>query len=932
MSAEQVSSIDPAKRLYLVDGSGYIFRAYFALPQNLTNPKGEPVGAVLGFCNMMLKLLRDHQAGHIAVIFDAARKNFRSDIYPEYKANRDEPPEDLIPQFPMFRTATEAFGLPALELEGYEADDLIAAYAREAQQQGMEVTIIGSDKDLMQLVNDQVSLFDPIKQKVIDAAAVREKYGVGPEKMIDLQALAGDSIDNVPGVPGIGPKTAAQLLEEFGDLENLLENLDQIKQPKRRETLQQNTDNARISKQLVTLAQDAPLPVPIAEMVARDPADQEPLIAFLQEQGFTSVINRLRQQNGNGAVTTSSAPVAAANDAPLDSIDPKSYQPIQDEETLKKMVKRAQETGVLSFDTETTALTPRKAELVGIAFSPAVGEGYYLPLTHKAAEADLLQEKSDDITQLSVEKAVELLAPTMRDPSVLKIAHNAKFDLQMLYRIGLEVMPVEDTMLLSYVTEGAARGNSMDALSEKLLQHNPIPYEEVAGKGKSQVTFDYVPLEKAVSYAAEDADVTFRLQKILKPRLVQNKVTRIYEDIERPLIPVIADMEWQGIKVDPLKLKNFSSDFAAQLQVLEKEIHDLAGQEFNVASPKQLGGILFGEMGLPGGKKTKGGDWSTDVSVLEKLADAGEEIAQKILEYRQLAKLKSTYTDALQEAICVETGRVHTSFSMAATSTGRLASSDPNLQNIPIRTEQGRKIREAFIAEDGHLLLSIDYSQIELRLAAELAGIVALKEAFQKDEDIHALTASQVFDVPLGEMTPEIRRRAKAINFGIIYGISGWGLAKQLGIEADEANGFIRAYLARFPELQAYFERTKDEARKHGFVTTYFGRKCTIPNIDAKNPMHRQGAERQAINAPLQGTAADIIKKAMIILWRMQQKGELGETKLLLQVHDELIFEVPEAEAEERAQQIAKVMESVVSFDVPLKAEAGWGKTWAEAH
>ena len=933
--AEQQNKTSSPKKLYLVDGSGYIFRAYYALPQNLTNPKGEPVGAVLGFCNMLLKLLRDYEASHIAVIFDAARKNFRNEIYPEYKANRDEPPEDLIPQFPLFRTATEAFGVPALELEGYEADDLIAAYAYEAQQNGVEVTIIGSDKDLMQLVNDRVTLFDPIKQKTIDAAAVQEKFGVQPEKMIDLQALAGDSIDNIPGVPGIGPKTAAQLLEEFGDLETLLDNLDQIKQPKRRETLQQNIENARISKQLVTLATNAPLPVAIEDMAAHDPSRQDALIAFLQEQGFSSVLNRLRQNgqvpssaNANVTVVESGG---SQDSAPV-AIDRAAYKAVQDEAALKNVIARAYETGLLAFDTETTHLTPRHAKLVGIALAPASGEAYYLPLQHRQPEVDLLQEEREVITQLSTERTAELLRDVLLDPAVLKIAHNAKYDLQMLRQIGLDVAPLEDTMLLSYVTSGTAGGNGLDALSEKLLQHTPIPYEEVAGKGKSQVTFDLVPLDTAIAYAAEDADITLRLQQNLKPRLVDEKVARIYEDIERPLIPIIADMEHQGIKVDPLKLKKFSSDFAAQLQVLEKEIHALAGHEFNIASPKQLGAILFGEMGLPGGKKTKGGDWSTDVSVLEKLADEGHEIAEKVLEHRQLAKLKSTYTDALQAAIHPETGRVHTSFSMAATSTGRLASSDPNLQNIPIRTELGRTIREAFIAEKGHVLLSVDYSQIELRLAAELAGIEALKDAFRNNEDIHALTASQVFEVPLEEMTSEVRRRAKAINFGIIYGISGWGLAKQLGIAADEANGFIRAYLARFPELQNYFERTKEEARQNGSVRTYFGRKCTIPNMREKNPMRRQGAERQAINAPLQGTAADIIKRAMIRLWEMQQKGELGGARLLLQVHDELIFEVPEEEAAERAQQISDVMERVASFSVPLKAEAGWGQHWAEAH
>jgi DNA polymerase I len=688
-----------------------------------------------------------------------------------------------------------------------------------------------------------------------------------------------------------------------------------------------------MSKQLVRLATDAPVPLNLQDLDAHD-KERPNLKAFLEEQGFKTLLARLGHDASNIAAPKNKE--NTQNTSPPDlnwpPISENTYTLIQDEAVLKEVIEMAYKTGQLCFDTETTNLTPRAAKIVGVALSVEIGKAYYLPLQHQNPVQDLLDEQQDDLVQLPLQNAMELLKPILKDPSVIKLAHNAKYDLQIMGAQGIRVAPVDDTMLMSYILDGTLHGHGMDALSELFLDHKTIKYEEVAGKGKSQVTFDYVSLDKALDYAAEDAEITLRLYQLLKPRIPQEKMAVVYEDIERPLAPVIAGMESTGIKVDPLLLKSFSDDFGSQLQVLEKEIHDLAGQEFNVASPKQLGQILFENMGLQGGKKTKTGDWSTDVKTLEKLADEGTEIAQRVLEWRQLAKLKSTYTDALQESMLNETGRVHTSFSMVGTSTGRLASSDPNLQNIPIRTENGRKIREAFIAEEGHVLLSIDYSQIELRLAAEMAGIHALQDAFKQDADIHALTASQVFDVPLDEMTPEIRRRAKAINFGIIYGISGWGLAKQLGIEASEANQFIRAYMARFPELNAFMEKTKEEARTHGFVKTLYGRKCYIPGINDKNPMRKQGAERQAINAPLQGTAADIIKRAMIKLWRLQENGELGNAKMLLQVHDELIFEVPETEVEERAKQIQSVMENVAKLNTPLKTEAGWAKSWAAAH
>lgn len=898
--------------LFLVDGSGYIFRAFYALPQNLTNPHGVPVGAVLGFVNMLTKLLTDLHAPYIAVVFDAARKNYRNDIYPEYKANRDETPEVLIPQFPLIRDATKAFGIPALEIEGFEADDLIATYARLAKEAGKKVTIVGSDKDLMQLVGDDVRLYDPIKGKYLGREDVIEKFGVGPEKVIDVQALAGDASDNVPGVPGIGIKTAAQLIAEYGDLETLLARAGEIKQEKRREKLVENANLARISKKLVTLNDHADVPLALDDLRSRDPHTPE-LAAFLRAQGFKSVLARLGE-------APSSSP-ASQN----------KYTLIDDMAELRKWIARACETGVMAIDTETTGLTPAKAELVGISLSADLGAGAYIPVGHESAQRDLLGEKREDIKQLDLKDVIAALKPVLEDDGVLKIGHNVKYDWQMLAAHGIHMAPCDDTMLLSYVLDGAAHGHGMDELAELHCGHSTIKYEDVTGKGKNQIGFAQVPLDKATDYAAEDAEITLRLWHILKPRLAREHMAVVYEDIERPLIPVIAQMEMAGVKVDPAALKKLSNEFAQRLAVLEDDIHKEAGGPFNVASPKQVGEVLFERMGLQGGKKTKTGDWSTSADILEDLAAEGHGIVQKILDYRQLAKLKSTYTDALQEEINPKTGRVHTSFHMTGTNTGRLASSDPNLQNIPIRTEEGRKIREAFVAERGHVLLSVDYSQVELRLAAELAGVEALKQAFRDHVDIHALTASQVFGVPLDQVTPELRRQAKAVNFGIIYGISGWGLAKQLGCDPADANDFIRRYLARFNEIQNYMEAKKEEARKHGFVRTLYGRKCVIQNINSKTQSWRMGAERQAINAPLQGTAADIMKKAMIKLPRELARAGL-HAQMLLQVHDELLLEVPEGELAATSDLVRYVMQSVADIGVPLEAEAGSGSSWAEAH
>lgn len=925
--------------IYLIDGSGYIFRAYFAMAYSgggkMTNLDGVPIGAVYGFTNMILKLLKEHPHAAIAIIFDAARGNFRNDIYADYKANRDATPEDLIPQFPIVREATEALGLPAVELEGFEADDLIATYAKQASAQGIKVKIISSDKDLMQLVDDNIHIFDPMKNIIIDAKGVVEKFGVTPDKVIDVQSLAGDASDNVPGVPSIGIKTAAQLINEYGTLEELLARTEEIKQPKRRQVLIDNADMARISKRLVTLAQDVPVPVPLETFIKHDP-DLPDLKAFLEKQGFKSLLARLGETTSSpsSAVTPAEAGIHS-DDNNLPAIKDNKYTLITDVKTLNSWLQEAIQTGHLAIDTETTNLTPAIAKLVGISICSTIGKAAYIPLNHVPEEVDLLGETKGDLVQIPFDEAIKALKPILEDPSVLKIGQNIKYDWQMLAKHGIYMTPCDDTMLLSYSLDGTSHSNSMDGMSELFFDHKPIKYADVAGKGKSQVTFDKVDVNQALDYAAEDADITHRLHHLLKPRIAREKMAVVYEDIERPLIPVIGQMELNGIKVDPLILKQMSADFGQKIIALEKKIHAEAGTEFNIGSPKQIGEILFDQIGLQGGKKTKTGQWSTDVGTLEKLSvlekAQGHEIVTHILEWRGLSKFKSTYTDALQEQINPATGRVHTSFSMAGTSTGRLASSDPNLQNIPIRTEDGRKIREAFVAEEGHVLLSVDYSQVELRLAAEMADVKALKQAFKDDVDIHALTASQVFGVPLDQVTGDLRRQAKAVNFGIIYGISGWGLAKQLDCDPKDANQFIRKYLDTFHEIESFMERQKEFARKHEYVQTLFGRKCYTPNINAKMQNVKMGAERAAINAPLQGTAADIMKLAMIKMPSALSDAGLS-AKMLLQVHDELIFEVPEKELTETTALVKHVMENVVSLDVPLIAEAGHGKSWAQAH
>jgi DNA polymerase I len=944
--------VDPNKpmRLYLVDGSGYIFRAFHALPPLTRKSDGLPVGAVQGFCNMLWKLICDTKDGdgdkglpaptHLAVVFDASEKTFRSQIYPAYKAQRPPPPEDLIPQFPLVREATRAFGVPAIELDGFEADDLIATYARQVAAAGGEVVVVSSDKDLMQLVNEQICLLDPVKQAPIRREQVIEKFGVPPEKVVEVQALAGDSVDNVPGAPGIGIKTAVQLLAEFGDLDTLLERAHEIKQPKRRETLMTHAEQVRISRQLVTLADDAPVPAPVAEFAVRAP-EPAALGAFLNAMEFRTLARRVSEA-GHGAGATSATPAAvppaAGAAAPhpdvLLKIDPSSYACVQDVATLDAWIERAFKAGTIAFDTETDALSSSSAGLCGVSLAVAPGEACYIPVGHCAAEG-LDLAGAQDWSQTPLDVAIARLKPLLEDPATLKVGQNAKYDIAVLARYGIDVAPIDDTMLISYVLDAGLHGHGMDELSELHLGHVPIPFKQVAGTGKKEISFAQVELKPATAYAAEDADVTLRLHRVLKPRLAQQKLSTVYETLERPMPAVLAEMERAGIKVDPNRLRTLSHEFGIKMVEAEGRAHELAGHPFNLGSPKQIGDVLFGELGLPGAKRTATGAWSTDVKVMEDLADQGHALPRTILEWRQIAKLKNTYADALVTAVGAKTGRVHTSYSLASTTTGRLSSSDPNLQNIPIRTEEGRKLRTCFIAEPGNVIVSADYSQIELRLLAHIGDIPQLKAAFTQGLDIHAMTASEMFGVPVEGMDPMVRRRAKAINFGIVYGISAFGLSNQLSIPQDEAAAYIRTYFERFPGIRAYMDRTKAFVREHGHVTTLFGRKINIPDIGAKSVGQRQFAERAAINAPIQGAAADIIRRAMIRMPSALKAAGLS-ARMLLQVHDELVFEAPQAEADALCRVAAEVMSNAampaVELTVPLTVEARAAANWDEAH
>jgi DNA polymerase-1 len=948
-SAGTGGSIGKGDHLYLIDGSGYIFRAYHGLPPLTRKSDGLPVGAVAGFCAMLNKMLTGFGTDgptHLAVIFDYSGKSFRNEIYPEYKAHRPPAPEDLVPQFPLIREATRAFGLPSVEMEGYEADDLIATYARQAREAGATVTVVSSDKDLMQLVGGGVDMLDPMKSKEIGPDEVREKFGVGPERVVDVQALAGDSTDNVPGAPGIGVKTAALLIGEYGDLDTLLARAEEIKQPKRRQSLIENADQIRVSRELVLLKDDVPDVEPIDDFVVKEP-DADTLLAFLAEMEFRTLTNRIAEVMGveppvigaREATPDTGDTAQAASDGPgavreMPPIDRDAYVTIRDAETLAEWIAEAIEVGQICVDLETTSLDEMTAEIVGVALATEPGRAAYVPVAHVTGDGDLLGMVERVPDQMALEAVLEALKPLLADPAILKIGQNLKYDIKVLARHGVTVAPIDDTMLMSYALDSGVNSHGMDVLSEKHLGHRALPIKELIGSGKSAITFDKVDLAKAATYAAEDADITLRLWHKLRPRLAAERVSTVYHTLERPLIPVLAEMELAGIRVDRDVLSRLSNNFAQSMAGLEAEIHGLAGHPFNVGSPKQLGEILFDEMGLGGGKQTKTGAWATGADVLEALAADGHDLPARVLDWRQLSKLKSTYTDALQAHINGETGRVHTSFSLAATSTGRLASTDPNLQNIPIRTEEGRQIRTAFVAEPGNVILSLDYSQIELRIFAHMAGIDALKQAFLKGLDIHAMTASEVFGVPIEGMDPMVRRQAKAINFGVIYGISAFGLSNQLRIPRGEAQAFIDAYFERFPGIRAYMDTTKEQARSQGYVETLFGRRVHTPDINQKGP-GRGFAERAAINAPIQGTAADVIRRAMIrIPHAMAAAGHSG--RMLLQVHDELLFEVPEAEAGATADTVRQVMAGAahpaVHLDVPLVVDAGQGASWAEAH
>lgn len=931
--------------LHLIDGSAYIFRAYHALPPLTRKSDGLPVGAVAGFCNMLWRYLGENGASadaptHAAVIFDHSSKTFRNEIYDLYKANRPEPPEDLRPQFPLTREASRAFNLATFEVQDYEADDIIATLARQAREAGGRVTIISSDKDLMQLVGDGVVMLDAMKNKLIDVDEVVEKFGVGPDRVVDVQALAGDSVDNVPGAPGIGIKTAALLINEYGDLETLLARADEIKQPKRRAALIDNADLIRISKRLVLLDDATPLDFTLDDLEVRAP-EAETLLGFLNEMEFRTLTRRVADHFGAEPPALPAAAPAPSRDAEpgetpappaQPDFDAAEYVCIRDLDTLRDWLAEIDEIGHVAVDTETTSLDEMRAELVGVSLSVRPGRAAYIPLQHRKGGDDLFGRADLVAGQIPLDDALALLKPMLEDPAILKIGQNMKYDAKIFAGLGITVAPIDDTMLMSYALHGGLHGHGMDALSDRYLNHQPIAIKSLLGTGKSAITFDRVPIDDAIRYAAEDADITLRLWQMFKPRLHSAQVTRVYETLERPLVPVLAQMERYGIRVDRDVLSRMSNAFAQKMAGLEAEIHELAGETFNVGSPKQLGEILFDKLSLEGGKKGKTGAYATGADILEDLAAEGHVLPARVLDWRQLSKLKSTYTDALQDHIHPETGRVHTSYVITGAVTGRLASTDPNLQNIPIRTEEGRRIRTAFVADPGCKLVALDYSQIELRILAHIAEIDSLKAAFRDEQDIHAMTASQMFGVPMDQMTPEIRRRAKAINFGVIYGISGFGLARNLRIPRAEAQAFIDTYFERFPGIRAYMDATVEFAKREGRVETLFGRRIHTPEINTKGP-GAGFAKRAAINAPIQGTAADIIRRAMIRL--PEVIADLPAT-MLLQVHDELVFEVAKDAVQETVARVRAVMEAaaepVVKLSVPLVVDAGVGDTWAEAH
>ncbi|MFW2831234.1 DNA polymerase I [Sphingomonas sp. ID0503] len=924
-----MSTDTSANHLYLVDGSGYIFRAYHRLPP-LTNRHGVPAGAVYGFTTMLWKLLDDlHKADgptHCAVIFDASSKTFRNDMYGEYKAHRPPPPEDLVPQFPLIREATRAFSVPCIEEAGLEADDIIACYAKAALAEGWKVTIVSSDKDLMQLIEPGLDMLDTMNNRRLGPEYVIEKFGVPPEKLGDVLALMGDSVDNVPGVPGVGPKTASQLINDYGDLETVLANAGEIKKPKLRESLIEHAEKARLSRELVRLVCDRPLPEALVDLEMKG-IPPEPLRDFLSEMGFRSLLMKVGGVDAPPPPPAPGSPEAQADEEADPPIVHHDYVTITDSEALDGWIAEALADGVVAVDTETDHVDCVRANLVGVSLATAKGRACYIPLGH--AGDGLLSEAPPQIAKA---QAIARLKPLLEDPAVLKIGQNIKYDLIMFRKEGIEVAPYDDTMLLSYALDAGRGGHGMDELARRHLDHACIEFKSVCGTGKSQITFDKVPLDKATEYAAEDADVTLRLWHKLKPRLARERAVQVYETVDKPLIPVLATMEMDGIKVDRAELQRMSGEFGREIMEIEAEVHTLAGGPFTIGSPKQLGEVLFDRLGLKGGRKGKSGVYSTDVNELERLAGEGVAVARRVLDWRQLTKLKSTYTDALQEQISAVTGRVHTSFSMAVAQTGRLSSTDPNLQNIPIRTEVGRTIRNAFVAEPGNVILSADYSQIELRLAAHMADVPQLKQAFAEDADIHNLTAEELF----GEVNRDTRGRAKTINFAILYGISAFGLAGRLGVDRAEAQAIIDRYFDRFPGVRNYMADTINHLREHGYVRTLFGRKLHLPGIKGATVNERQAAERQAINAPIQGTSADIIKRAMVRMGPALAAEGLEGTRMLLQVHDELVFEVPKDEAERAGAVIRRTMaeaaEPAVKLSVPLGVEVGTGSSWGAAH
>ena len=927
------------KHIYLVDGSTYIFRAYHALPPLTRKSDGFPVGAISGFCNMLDKLIKDERENnnltHLLVIFDASGKTFRNDIYPEYKANRSSPPEDLIPQFPVIRKATDAFNVNHVEMLGYEADDLIASYAKAAIDEKMKVTIVSSDKDLMQLVKEDVSMLDTMKNRLIQKNEVIEKFGVEPKKVIDVQSLAGDSIDNIPGVPGIGIKTAALLINEYDNLDNLLEKASNIKQNKRRESIIEFADQARLSRELVTLKEDVKLPIPIKDIEIQS-FDPKKLISFLKGMEFKTLTEKkAREFNLNlEDVETEELELEfnkekeveteTKNEKDFNKFDYKEYSTIINKNELDKWKRKITEKGYVAIDTETDSLNAIQANLIGFSLATGINEACYIPIKHDNADK-----------QIHIDDAIHFLKSINEDPSILKIFHNKKYDALVLDKYNIKVNSYDDTMLISYSLGSGGTRHSLDFLAKKYMSHSAISFKEIAGSGKSQKSFNEISINEASIYAAEDADITFRLWKILRPRLMSEKISSVYETIERPLAKVIMDMEKNGVCVDEKILKELSIKFENNIKRIEKECFEIVGNEFNLGSPKQIGEILFDKLKIKGGKKTPSGAWSTDAETLNFLASSGNILPKLLLEWRGLSKLKSTYTDALPNFINKNTKRIHTSYSMSSTSTGRLSSSDPNLQNIPIKNDEGKMIRSAFIADEGYSLISADYSQIELRIIAHISDDNNLKNAFKNNIDIHSLTASEVFGVPIEDMSQDIRRKAKAINFGIIYGISPFGLSNQLDISRSEASDYIRSYFEKFPSIRDYMESTKEFAKNNGFVKTLFGRKCIIDDSGNRGPGGKAFMERAAINAPIQGTAADIIKRAMIKIPKNLKKENL-ETKMIMQVHDELVFETKDNEIEKTMSIVIKEMSEahkpVVDLSVDLKVEAASGKNWDQAH